>query len=197
MPREQFNYPETAGLLKTLDEAARRAGVSRGQCFEDFLLMSTAALSGGQLEEQYLQLVPRYSDGPQGRRAIDSVSTLFAQSIAAMEETRREVKDVLGDLYCGAITYGEHAQYYTPIAITDLMAELTTGCDADNPSRERRVCADPCCGSGRMLLSVAKQHPHWEFVGQDVDLRCVRLCAINMGLRNMYGYVVWGNSLSL
>ena len=48
-----------------------------------------------------------------------------------------------------------------------------------------------------MLLAVAEQNPHWDFVGQDVDLRCVRMTAISLGLRNLYGYVVWGNSLTV
>ena len=47
-----------------------------------------------------------------------------------------------------------------------------------------------------MLLAVAEMHPHWLFVGQDVDLRCVRICAINLALRNLYGYVIQGNSLT-
>ena len=48
-----------------------------------------------------------------------------------------------------------------------------------------------------MLLAVADLKPHWEFIGQDVDLRCVRMTAINLALRNLYGYVIWGNSLGL
>ena len=198
MAREQFFYPETSDLLRILDDAARRAGVSRGKCFEDFLHLATCSLSGGQMEEQYLQVVPQYSEGPRGRRAIDSICELLGRAIAAMEDTRKEVKDVLGDLYAGGITYGEAGQYYTPQATTYVMAELATHdiAQEDEPDRPRSVL-DCCCGSGRMLMSVAKHHPHWEFVGQDVDLRCVRLCAINMGLRNMYGYVVWGNSLAL
>lgn len=48
-----------------------------------------------------------------------------------------------------------------------------------------------------MLLAVADLKPHWEFVGQDVDLRYVRMTTINLALRNLYGYVVWGNSLGL
>ncbi|NQV29078.1 MAG: SAM-dependent DNA methyltransferase [Rhodopirellula sp.] len=197
MAREQFFYAETTGLLKTLDEAARRAGVSRGKAFEDFLHFTTCCLSGGLMEEQYMKLVPQYSEGRKGRRAIDSIAELFGKAISAMEETRDEVKDVLGDLYAGGITYGEAGQYYTPQAITDLMADLTTNDGQDDEAEKRRSVCDPCCGSGRMLMSVARHHPHWQFVGQDVDLRCVRLCAINMGLRNMYGYVVWGDSLKL
>ena len=48
-----------------------------------------------------------------------------------------------------------------------------------------------------MLLAVAEINPHWEFYGQDVDLRCVRLTALNLAFRNLYGYVIWGNSLGL
>ena len=48
-----------------------------------------------------------------------------------------------------------------------------------------------------MLLAVAEINPHWEFHGQDVDLRCVRLTALNLAFRNLYGYVTWGNSLGL
>jgi len=84
-------------------------------------------------------------------------------------------------------------QYLTPESITSVMAAMS----ANNleASTERRRVLDPCCGSGRMLLAVAEQRPHWEFVGQDVDLRCVRMTAINLALRNLYGRVIWGNSL--
>ena len=47
-----------------------------------------------------------------------------------------------------------------------------------------------------MLLAVGKVNPHWHFVDQDVDLRCVRMTAINLALRNHYGHVVHGNSLT-
>ena len=55
----------------------------------------------------------------------------------------------------------------------------------------------PAGGSGRFLLSCAEKHPHWDFVGVDVDHRCAQMTAINLGLRNLYGYAVWGNSLTL
>ena len=40
MPREQFLYNGTQQICDLLDEAGRRAGVSRGQAFEDFLACS-------------------------------------------------------------------------------------------------------------------------------------------------------------
>jgi hypothetical protein len=113
-----------------------------------------------------------------------------------MEQTRDGMKDVLGDLFQGAITYGEAGQFLTPDSITRLMAQLSTADVQSEPGHTPTVC-DPCCGSGRMLLAVAEQNRHWQFVGQDVDLRCVRMTAINLALRNLYGYVIHGNSLGL
>jgi hypothetical protein len=194
--RESFFYPETSELLQLLDETARRSAVSRGQAFEDFLLMSVAALSGGRMESQYLDAVKKHSEGKPGKRGCDSISQLFAMMIQQMEQTRGDMKDVLGDLFQGAITYGEAGQFLTPESICRMSAQMVIGDVQDEEARERKRIADPCCGSGRMLLAVAEIHPHWEFVGQDVDLRCVRMTAINLALRNLYGYVIHGNSLA-
>jgi hypothetical protein len=38
----------------------------------------------------------------------------------------------------------------------------------------------------------ARQETHREYT-----LRCVRMTAINLALRNRYGYVIWGNSLGV
>lgn len=198
MAKEQFFYPESADLLKSLDEAARRSGVSRGQAFEDFLQMTVCSLSGGRMEEQYLAVVKKHSHGKPGRRGCDSIAELFAKSVSAMEteETRGEMKDILGDLYQGAITYGENGQFLTPEPITRMMAAMTVGDVPKEARHEKKSVCDCACGSGRMLLAVAEMQPHWLFIGRDVDLRCVRMCAINLALRNLYGYVIQGNSLA-
>ena len=145
------------------------------------------------MEEEYLRTVNKgYQTGSQGRRGIDLLTEAFGHLVAHLDDTR---KDVLGDVFQGAITYGEGGQYFTSESITSLMAELTASepeADAEGP---KTVC-DPCCGSGRFLLSFAEHHRNWEFVGQDIDFRCVQMTAINLGLRNLYGYVLWGNSLA-
>jgi hypothetical protein len=70
------------------------------------------------------------------------------------------------------------------------MAQMSTEKDP-----EVKTVMDPCCGSGRMLLAVAKINPHWTFHGQDVDIRCVRMCAINLAFRGLNGLVIHGNML--
>lgn len=169
MPKESFLYSETKPVFDLVEEASQRSGVSRAQAFEDFLVMSLCALSGGQMEDQYMETVKRHAAGKMKKRGYDSIAQAFATLVTAMEETR---KDILGDLFQGGITYGEAGQFLTPETICAMMARMTID-EAVLGEGERKTVADPCCGSGRMLLAVADLQPHWEFVGQDVDLRSV------------------------
>lgn len=196
MARESFTYPDTGKLLDLLDESARRSGTSRGRAFEDFLHMSVCALSGGAMEDEYLAVVAKHSAGEKGSRSCDTLGRMFGELVGQMEETREKMKDVLGDLFQGAITYGEAGQFLTPQPVARMMAKMTTSDYTPEESKRPSVC-DPCCGSGRMLLAVAEDHRHWEFVGQDIDLRCVRMTALNLAFRNLYGYVIHGNSLAV
>lgn len=199
----------------------RRFGVSRAQAFEDFLLMSVCALSGGRMEDPYLATVKKHSEGEQGKRGCDSIGRMFGELVAGMEQdVHDEMKDLLGDLFQGAITYGEAGQFLTPMPICDMMSRMTiedpetfrTDDERENEippeasastgeppnhsiDSRRKTVFDPCSGSGGMLLAAAKINRHWEFVEQDIDLRCVRMTALNLAFRNLYGYVIWGNSL--
>ena len=123
--------------------------------------MTVCALSGGQMEEEYLSLVKQYANGEKGRRAIDAFPDAVADLIVAMTKTR---KDILGDIYQGAISYGHNGQFFTPEPVCEAMARMSMGQGA-----ERIV--DACCGSGRLLLAAADVNPYAEFYGQDIDLR--------------------------
>ncbi|WP_419580849.1 N-6 DNA methylase [Stieleria magnilauensis] len=111
--------------------------------------------------------------------------------VDAMGETG---EDILGDIFTGAITYGERGQFFTPAGVCDLMGSLTIPTER---TEDRKSVCDLACGSGRMLLSVAKYQPHWEFTGQDVDHRAAQMAAINMGLNGLRGWAVWQNTLTL
>lgn len=171
-----------------LDRVAATTG-SRGQVFEDWISMGVCALAGGTMEDEYLAIVQKYAAGEKGKRPVDQLAAAFGRLVSLMTETRA---DILGDLFQGAITYGERGQYFTPENLCDLMAQLTV---ADDVGAGAKVC-DCCCGSGRMLLAAAKINPHRLFIGQDVDLRRVKITAINLALNNLAGYTIWGNSLA-
>ena len=189
MPREQFHYDGSQQLCDLIDEAGQRAGLSRGQVFEDFLACTVSALSAQQMEDEYLAVVRKgYAEGKPGQRGIDALTQAFGTLVELMEATRR---DILGDLFQGGITYGEAGQFLTPEEICRFMAALSV----DDAPPDAKVF-DPCSGSGRMVLACAEQRLGGELIGQDIDLRCVRMTAINLALRNLYGYALWGNSLS-
>jgi hypothetical protein len=192
LPKIAFAHQESRRVVELLDEAAQRSGVSRGQVFEDLLHMGVCALSGGRMEEQYLAAVQKHTKGLKGMRGCDSIVQAFGTLVAIMERTR---SDILGDIFQGAITYGEGGQYFTPESLCELMARITLEA-ADGTAAECMTIADPCCGSGRLLLAAANVRPDCELVGQDIDLRCVRMTALNLALHNRYAHVIWGNSLA-
>ncbi|MCA9000227.1 MAG: SAM-dependent DNA methyltransferase [Planctomycetaceae bacterium] len=191
MPKESFLYPATKPLFDHLEDLSHRSGVSRGMAFEDFLHATVCALGRPLMEDEYLQVIEKHKQGRTGKRGVDKLPEMFATLIQAMEESQR---DILGDLFQGGITYGEKGQFLTPEPICQMMARMNMP-EEKTGLEGRKTVHDPCCGSGRMLLAAADIQPHWQFVGQDVDLRCVRMTAINLGLRNLYGHAVWGNSL--
>jgi hypothetical protein len=190
--KEHFTLAASQEILSAIDAAAGKAGVSRGQAFDDFLTFVRCSLAGGTMEAEYLAAVRKgYDQGTPGARGIDLVARTFGKLVLAMEETGQ---DVLGDIFTGGITYGEKGQFFTPDPVCQLMAELTAPDEADTG---RKSVNDPACGSGRTLLAVARKHPTWEFVGQDVDHRCAQMTAINLGLNGLRGWAVWQNSLTL
>jgi len=192
MAKEQFSIAASQGIVDLFDRASSQTGLSRGQVFDDFLTFSRCALAGQTMEDEYLETVAKgYARGEEGRRGIDTITHAFASLVNAMDETGQ---DILGDIFTGAITYGEHGQFFTPDSVCDLMGALTV--PAARTDEPKSMC-DPACGSGRMLLSVAKHQPHWEFVGQDVDHRAAQMTAINLGLNGLRGWAVWQNTLTL
>lgn len=190
--QDQFTLSASKDIMKEIDAAADKAGVGRGQAFEDFLTVTRCALAGGTMEGEYFAVLGKgYDKGKAGKRGLDGLHKAFHMVVDTMTESGQ---DVLGDLFTGGITYGEKGQFFTPDGICDLMGALTV---PRKRTAEPRAVNDPACGSGRMLLNVAKYQPHWEFTGQDSDHRCAQMTAINLGLNSLYGWAVWQNTLTL
>ena len=131
MAKEQFFYPETQPLFKKLEQLSQRSGVSRGQAFEDFLTAMVCALAAETKEDEYLAMVERHKRGKDGKRGIDLMPQMFGEMVNAM--TQEDV-DVLGDLFQGAVSYGENALYVTPAPVATLMSRMAMeiqDCDRD------------------------------------------------------------------
>jgi len=159
---------------------------SEDSVFTDFLDMVICALSLGQYEEEYLSIVRKYK-----REEVDLFCELLAELLIIMDNDGAGLKDCLGEFFQSHISRGKNGQFFTPESCTDLMAAMTI-----SKGDTAKTFLDPCCGSGRILLSAAKVSRSNYFYGADIDIRCVKMTAINLCLNGLQGEVSHQNSLS-
>ena len=167
-----------------MDKLAVRHGTHR--IFSDFLTLVVCAFSLGTEEEKYLSVIQNYNK---------QEANLFAEALAKLviEMTGDDgtgLVDVLGSYFEEHISFGRNGQFFSPQHICDMMACMT------GPLKQGNKILDPACGSGRMLLAVAKNNRNALFYGADVDENCAKMTAINLYLNCLYGEVAWMDSLS-
>jgi len=166
-----------------MEQLARRHGVQA--VFTDFLTLLVCAFSLGLREEEYLNTIRKY-EKPEAYKISEALASLVIE----MTGNGEGFIDVLGDYFEQFISHGHNGQFFTPQNICDLMAQL------QNPPAALSRVHDPACGSGRMLMAMAKLNRHALFYGADNDLTCARMTVVNMTLNSMFGEVSWMNSLT-
>ncbi len=166
-----------------MEQLARRHGVH--SVFSDFLTLLICTFSLGQREEEYLKTIRKY-EKPEAYRISEALAALVVE----MTGDGTGMVDVLGDYFERFLSYGKNGQFFTPQNLCDMMARLM------NPTTPLERILDPACGSGRMLMAMAKVNRFATFFGADNDRNCAMICAINMCLNGMYGEVAWMNSIT-
>lgn len=153
--------------------------------FQDFLGMCLCAFCINPLtgksyyEDEYLMYIQKYDAAHQ-----KLFPELLALLVLEMENSVSNgiSKDVLGEVYQELFYQARSGQFFTPEHITDMMANIS-----GQTTDETLSIIDPCCGSGRMLLSSAKvMGKHHRFFGIDIDLVCVQMTAINLFLNGIF-----------
>lgn len=188
-------------------EKVHRRGYSQGNVFSDFLELSLSSLLAlmdnmcrdrfvdkltrnkldGVYNERYMEIIRKYNnDGQMGKRSAD----YFAQAFTVLcAETMEKQKDIIGCVYEERITFGESGQFFTSDHITQMMLKMMGGGNTG-------TVQDPCCGSGRFLISAAKENPEATFYGTDIDKRCAMMTALNMFLLDLNAVITWGNTIT-
>ena len=152
----------------------------------------------GQYNDRYMEIVEKYKERDEGRKIGERTIDLFASAWGALyKETLESGKDVIGEIFQAQITYGEHGQFFTPEHITEVMAKMV-GKDSVSKGVQKspETVMDPCCGSGRFLLSSAKNNPNNYLIGQDIDERCCKMAVINLWIFDLNGEIRQGDSLA-
>ena len=172
-------------------EAILRLGYSSYSVFEDWLDLMLYALQ--RADPHYLEIVRKYkNDQPQDKREIDYFCKAFALLQIEMQKTN---EDVLGELYMEWNMSNKYrGQFFTPKHVASMMAHIVAPTGGN--------ILDPCCGSGVMLVEAIKTMTNEQLdnaciCGQDIDLSCVKMCALNLLFFNVSGYVVWGDTLAM
>ncbi len=202
----KWNYKKENGKLVWKELEKAMGYNSRDRIFNDWLdliLNSLLALTDnmsrenlieklkenkldGKYNEKYLEIVKKYDNGEKGNRSIDYLCNAWSLLI---KETQEKQKDILGDIYVEMITFGERGQFFTPEHITDMMVKMSEIKDGGKIN-------DPCCGSGRFLISALKENQNIKLLGGDIDETCAKMAVINMWLFNGNAEIKHQNSLT-
>ena len=83
----------------------------------------------------------------------------------------------------------EKCQDYTPKSIAKLCAVAT--------ETSGNVVYDLCAGSGALIIQKWAQNPNKTFICEEMDERVIPILLFNMTVRNMSGYVINRNALTL
>ncbi|WP_292461001.1 type I restriction-modification system subunit M [Methanothermococcus sp.] len=100
--------------------------------------------------------------------------------------------DVIGDAYEYMIAYfasdagKKGGEFFTPSQVSKLLAKLV------KPKSGVRIY-DPTCGSGSLLIKVAKEVPdnNYQIYGQEKNGQTHSLCRMNMFLHNLDDAIIW------
>ena len=135
----------------------------------------------------------------------DKISEIIAKVEKACNMLKDEVmsnSDVFGDVYEYMLAYytddggSAGGEFYTPPEVSELLAEI-----AVVGKEEVNKVYDPTCGSGSLLLKVAKvlgkDKVKQGFFGQEINITTQKLCVANMLLHGIERfYIAHGDTLT-
>jgi len=138
----------------------------------------------------------KYSKEEQSKHA-----ELLAITAAALEE---EKHDFLGEIFLSAkLPRNKKTQILTPYPVSEMLIKMAFA-EIEFNKDEIYFINDPCCGSGRLLITAAKYVEAHKFgksknalyIGIDIDERFAEMTFIQLSLLGMPAIVIWGNSLT-
>lgn len=163
--------------------------VSIWTVFNDFLDYSMLMLRWWDITPaHFIEFEKKY---PEKRHA-----QLFAEAFYSMGDVADNdgagFKDPFGDFFMEHLGNNYKGQFFTPETLCEMIAKMQIGTKLP----DKATVADPCCGSGRLLLAAAKINRNALFYAMDIDLTCCKMTVINFLLNTLCGEVTWMNTLT-
>lgn len=183
-----------SAIRKELD-AVCSMGYNQQKVFADWLaLMFFAYLKD---DPAYLKIMRDYrNEAPVGQREADHFAMAHACLLEYMGKTNNEA---LSGLYMEYAPNTNIGQFFTSYNLSEAICNLTL---TDIPKERKFTVYDPTCGAGIFFIASAKimtleENGRAIFIGQDLDINCCRMCALNLMFFNLNGVIIHGNTLSM
>lgn len=191
--------PAKPRYLRHLEPLAS-GGRARLEAFKLFCTMAACAVALRSREDEYREAVAGWE-----RAELEVLQGAFPLLVAEMEENPHV--DLLGPAYEALGSPADRlgrGEFYTPQAVSDLVAELNVeDAGRDWPEERPLSLLEPACGSGGMVLSFVKaMHRRGippsrvRVKAWDVSKTACDMAYTNLTLWGVPATVVWGNSLS-
>ncbi|APU69828.1 type I restriction-modification system subunit M [Christiangramia flava] len=124
-------------------------------------------------------------------RSVEARNNLIAKVLGHLDEIDFNLEDADSDILGNAYEYliGQFAsgagkkagEFYTPQQVSKILAKLVT-----SDKKRLKSVYDPTCGSGSLLLRVAKEVKVDDFYGQELNRTTYNLARMNMILHDVH-----------
>lgn len=124
-------------------------------------------------------------------RSVDARNTLIAKVLGHLNKIDFKLKDntvdMLGDAYeylIGQFASGagkKAGEFYTPQQVSRILAKIVT-----LDKKKIKSAYDPACGSGSLLLRIAREVEVSDFYGQELNRTTYNLARMNMILHDVH-----------
>lgn len=172
------------------------------QVFNDFLEISTLAISNNTTKDKLLEREARYIEicKKYNKHEIEKFSYILAKLSLELEEKPRDVLgEILMELQEGNKITG---QYLTPFHISELQSKLSFIGKKYNNGKIELI--EPSCGGGAMIIAHyltlkdkgINPQKVLNIVAKDLDKKSVFMCYVQMALLGVQGRVEHSNALS-
>lgn len=207
-----YTIPTHDSIMKLINSAAYR--VDRNKLLSDIFECGAIAISNKfdlhnaeEREKRYLQIIKSYQ-----QRERELIAEIFGNVFALLSSVTYDdgrFNDWLGKLFMDSSAgNSKSGQFFTPYHVSHLMAEIALEKEVVEEKKQSDGILEiyePCCGSGGMMmasLDVLKNKYDFNYamncfiVAEDIDLRCVHMCYLQLSLAGVPGIIKHQNSLS-
>jgi len=192
-PNQLFDTIAKKGNLK--EESKDGAGVASNYILEELDAVLThieQSTMGTESEENFNALFEDMDlQSTKLGRSVSARNELIARILSHLDQIDFKLEDakadVLGDAYeylIGKFAAGagkKAGEFYTPQQVSTILAKIVT-----IGKKKLRSVYDPTCGSGSLLLRVAKETKVAEFFGQEMNRTTYNLARMNMILHGVH-----------